>query len=65
MKSYGRMIPPLLPDGKAGVASVRDSLAVGRLRILDKGSQKAELDDWEDEGGSVTATDPPRLDRDT
>lgn len=57
MTSYRRFLLPLVPIGGAAAASVFAALMVERLRSKEKGRQKAKLDDWEDEGGSMAATD--------
>jgi hypothetical protein len=57
--TYRRFIPQLVPGGRAGDVPVFASRMVERLRIegQEKVRRRAELDDWEDEGGSVAATD--------
>lgn len=57
MTSYRRFIPPLVLIGGAAAVSVFALLMLGRLRDMEKGRQKAKLDDWEDEGGSVAKAD--------
>ena len=56
MKTYRRVVPPLAATG-GGSASDFASLMVERLRSHWKGQPKAELDDWEGDGGRVAATD--------
>jgi hypothetical protein len=61
MTSYTRLIPPRLPIGGAAAAGAFASLMVERLRKKAIRRQKAALDktavnDWEDEGGSMAAT---------
>ena len=51
MKSYRRFILPIVLIGSAAVASIFAALMAERLR--NKERQKAALDGWEDEGGSV------------
>jgi hypothetical protein len=57
--TYRRFISQPVPGGRAEDAPVFASLMVERLRIEDQEEQRrrAELSDWEDEGGSVAATD--------
>jgi len=57
MTSQTRFIPPLalMLIGGAMVASVVTWLTLERRQ--NKGQQKAALNDWEDEGGSVPAPD--------
>ena len=59
MTTYRRFIPQLVSGGRTGDISAFASLMVQRLRVEDqqKVRQQIELDDWEDEGGSVAATD--------
>jgi hypothetical protein len=54
--TYRRFIPP---SGRAAEYSIVALLMLEHLRNKDKEKvpQKAELDHWEDEGGSVAATD--------
>lgn len=54
MKRYKRFIMPLVLIGGTAVASFFASLMVERVR--NKERQKAALNDWEDEGGSVVAS---------
>jgi hypothetical protein len=54
---YRRVIPPLVPGGRAAEDSIFALLMLGRLRNRIKTQQNAALDRWEDEGGSVAATD--------
>lgn len=72
MTSYRRVIPPTLPTGAAAAGSQAGSLfaalRLARLRAREQLRQKAELDDWEAEGGSVAASlavarEPPVLAR--
>jgi hypothetical protein len=56
MTSYRRYIPLLVPIGRAAGASVFPSLLLERLRNKQRGRWKAELGDWENEGGSMAAT---------
>lgn len=56
MTTYRRFIPPLAPIGGAAVASMFASLMVERLRTKEEVRQKAEVSNWEDEGGSVAAS---------
>ncbi len=53
--TYRRFIPPPAPSGHAADNSVLTLLMLGRLRskYKEKAQQKAELDNWEDEGGRV------------
>lgn len=57
--TYRRFISQPVPGGRAGDAPIFASLMVERLRIegQEKVRPRAELDDWEDEGGSVAPTD--------
>jgi len=57
--TYSRFIPPPAPRGQATDNSVTTLLMLGRLRNKDKEKlqRKVGLDRWEDEGGSVAATD--------
>lgn len=57
MTNYSRFIPPPSPIAGTGTASVFISLMVARLRNIQAERQKAELEEWEDEGGSLPATD--------
>jgi hypothetical protein len=56
MTSYRRYIPPLVPIGRAAGTSVFPSLMLERLRNKQRGRRKAALDDWENEGGNMVAT---------
>ena len=56
MTCYRHLIPPLLPIGGGAIVSNFSSLVVDRLRNKEKGRQRAELDDWEGEGGRVAAS---------
>lgn len=60
---YRRFISPLLPGGRAADNSVFTLLTLGRLRNKqrDEVQQKAALDHWEDEGGSLAASDVAAL----
>jgi hypothetical protein len=57
--TYRRFISQPVPGGRAGDVPVFASLMVERLRIEgeEKVRRRAELDEWEDEGESVAATD--------
>lgn len=57
MTNYSRFIPPPSPSVGTETASVFTSLMAVRLRNIQVERQKAQLNDWEDEGGSVPATD--------
>lgn len=57
MKSYRRFIPPRVPTGDTTAISAFTSLMAARLRHKEQKQLKEELDDWEDEGGSVAAAD--------
>lgn len=54
---YRRFIPPLVPGARAADDAVFALLMLGRLRNKqrEKMQQRAELDHWEDEGGSMAA----------
>lgn len=56
MRTYTRIIPPVLLIGGVVVASMFASLMFERLRKKDEGRQRAALRNWEDEGGSVLPT---------
>jgi len=57
MTTYRRFIPPLVPIGSGAAVSDFASLMVEHLRNKERVPHKRALDDWEDEGGSVAATD--------
>ncbi len=57
MTSYRRFIPPLVPIDRAAARSVFPSLMAERLRNQEKSRRKPALDDWENDGGSIEATD--------
>lgn len=57
MTSHKCFVSPLLVMiGGAVIATVVASLVVERICNKQKGRQKAELGGWENEGGSVAAT---------
>jgi len=53
-----RYSPSYSPAAGSAESSSLVSLMVERLRDRNKGQPKAELADWENEGGSVTETAP-------
>ncbi len=55
MTIYRRLTPAPAPIGAP--LSILTSLVVGRFRHKEQIRQTAALDEWEDEGGSVMATD--------
>lgn len=55
MTIYRRHTPAPAPIGAP--LSILTSLVVGRFRHKEQIRQKAALDEWEDEGGRVMATD--------
>ncbi|MGA7179241.1 MAG: hypothetical protein WBX11_06605 [Thiobacillaceae bacterium] len=57
MTNYRRYIPPLVPTERAAASSVFPSPMLEHLRNKQRGRWKAELGDWENEGGSVAVTD--------
>jgi len=57
--TYRRFIPPPVPSGQSTDNSVISLLMLGRLRnkVKEKLQRKVGLGRWENEGGSVAATD--------
>ena len=56
MTSYRRFIAPPVPMGGATAASGFPTIMVAYLHNKEHGRQKAALDVWEEEGGSMTKT---------
>lgn len=56
MTSYKRFIPPTLPTGDAAAGSLFADISLARLCAREPQRQKAELENWETEGGSVAAS---------
>lgn len=56
MKNHRPVIRAGTPIRDAAVASILALLMVERLRAEEESRRKANLEDWEDEGGSVGAT---------
>lgn len=62
MANFSFILSLMLIAGVA-VGCIFASLTAKRLRVKEKGRYRAALDNWEDEGGSVTTVDAPSVDR--
>lgn len=60
MTAHRRFIPPQAPIEEGAADASLSWPALEHLRNRKQGRQKAELSDWEDEGGSL-AEPPPSL----
>lgn len=56
MTSYRHFVAPPVPMGGATAASGFPTIMVAYLHNKEHGRQRAALDVWEEEGGSVTKT---------